>query len=95
MDEHPGIHFVDGPLGRRAAVLGTGLDVWEVVETVKANGGSIADAAAYLEIDPRLVEAAVRYYGSNKRDIDSWIRRVQAIANEEEARWQRAREALA
>jgi hypothetical protein len=28
MDEHPGIGFADGPAGRRAILLGTGLDVW-------------------------------------------------------------------
>jgi len=27
MDEHPGIGFADGPAGRRAVVLGSGLDV--------------------------------------------------------------------
>ena len=31
MDEHPGIGFVDGPAGRRAVLVGTGLDVWEVL----------------------------------------------------------------
>jgi len=55
MDEHPNIHFVDGALGRRPAVLGTGLDVWEIVQVAKDNGGSIAETAAYLEVEPRLV----------------------------------------
>jgi uncharacterized protein (DUF433 family) len=77
MDEHPGIQFVDGPMGRRPAVIGTGLDVWEVVEVVKDNDGAIAEAAAYLEIDPRLVEVAVRYYGSNREEIDDWIARAR------------------
>jgi uncharacterized protein (DUF433 family) len=95
MDEHPGIRFVDGALGRRPAVLGTGLDVWEVIETVHDNGGSIDQAAAYLELDPRLVRVAVGYYGSNREEIDAWIERVRDIADEEEGRWRRAHEALA
>ena len=60
MDERPGVHFVDGALGRRPAVLGGGLDVWEIVEVAKDNGGSVTDTAAYLEIDPRLAESAGR-----------------------------------
>lgn len=95
MDEHPGIHFVDGALGRRPAVLGTGLDVWEVIETVHDNDGSVDRAAGYLELDPRFVRLAVGYYGSNREEIDAWIERVRDIADEEEGRWRRAREALA
>lgn len=95
MDEHSGIHFVDGPLGRRPAVLGTGLDVWELIETVHDNDGSVEGAAAYLEIDPRFVRVAVGYDGSNREEIDGWIERVRDIADEEEGKWRRAREALA
>jgi len=95
MDDHPGINFVDGALGRRPAVTGTGLDVWEIVETVRHNDDSIARAAAYLEIDALLVEVAIRYYGSNREEVDAWIERVGQIAEEEETKWLRAREALA
>lgn len=94
MDDFPGIHFVDEPLGRRPALAGTGLDVWEVVETVKANDGSISEAAAYLEIDPAVVERAVRYYGTHREEIDAWVARVHELADEEERKWLSAREAL-
>lgn len=94
MDEHPGVHFVDGTMGRRPAVLGTGLDVWQVVEVAKDNGGSVAEAAAYLEIDPRLVETAVRYYGSNTAEIDDWIARARELNEREEASWRAAQAAL-
>jgi uncharacterized protein (DUF433 family) len=94
MDEHPGIHFVDGALGRRPAVLGSGLDVWEIVQVAKDNGGSVADTAAYLEIDPRLVESALRYYGAYQDEIDDWIERVQALNEREESTWRAAQEAI-
>ena len=94
MDEHPNIHFVDGALGRRAAVVGTGLDVWEIVEVAKDNGGSIADTAAYLEVDPRLVESATGFYGSNHEEIDDWIARTHALNAREEAKWRAAQEAI-
>jgi uncharacterized protein (DUF433 family) len=94
MDEHPGIHFVDGALGRRPAVLGGGLDVWEIVEVAKDNGGSVLDTASYLEIDPRLVETALRYYGAYRNEIDDWIERVHALNQRAESTWRAAQEAI-
>lgn len=91
MDEVPGIHFVDGSLGRRPALLGTGLDVWEVVKVFK-DSGSTVEAAAYLEIEPRLVDVAVRYYAANREEIDDWIARVYELSELEESKWRAARE---
>lgn len=95
MDEHQNIHFVDGAMGRRPAVTGTGLDVWEIVEVAKDNDGSVAETAAYLEIDPRLVESALRYYGSNREEIEDWIARIHALNEREESNWRAAQEAIA
>ena len=72
-DAHPLIQFLDGPSGRRASLLGRGLDVWEVIATVRDNDGSIAEAADYLEIPAGLVEAAVTYYGEYRDEIDREI----------------------
>jgi uncharacterized protein (DUF433 family) len=94
MDEHPNIHFVDGALGRRPAVFGTGLDVWEIVAVAKDNGGSVADTAAYLGLDPRLVESALRYYGSERDEIEDWIARIDTLNEREESSWRAAREAI-
>lgn len=74
-DAHPLIHFLDGPSGRRAALVGRGLDVWEVVATVRANDGSIKEAAEYLTLPLGLVEAAVSYYGEYREEIDREIER--------------------
>jgi uncharacterized protein (DUF433 family) len=93
MDEFPGIHFVDGAMGRRPALLGTGLDVWEVVKVIKDNQ-SPTEAATYLEIEPRLVELALRYYGSNREEIDDWIARVYELSELEENTWRAARQAI-
>lgn len=92
MDEVPGVYFVDGALGRRPALIGSGLDVWEVVKVFK-DSGSIQEAAAYLEVEPRLVEIAVRYYGSSREEIDDWIARVHELSELEEGKWRAAREA--
>jgi hypothetical protein len=93
MDEVPGIHFVDGAMGRRPALMGSGLDVWEVVKVVK-DSGSLGEAAAYLEVEPRLVELAIRYYGSSRQEIDDWIARVLELSELEEAKWRAAQEAI-
>jgi uncharacterized protein (DUF433 family) len=95
MDEHPGIHFVDGALGRRAKVLGSGLEVWEIIAVLRDNDDSIAETAAYLAIDEKVVRTAVDYYGSHRAEIDEFIQRILDIAEHEEAKWLRAREALA
>lgn len=72
-DAHPLIQFLDGPSGRRASLAGRGLDVWEIIATVRDNDGSIALAADYLEVPAGLVEAAVTYYGEYKDEIDREI----------------------
>jgi hypothetical protein len=73
MDEHPLIRFVDGPSGRRACLVHRGLDVWEVIATAQDNDGSLAETAAYLQVVPGLVEAAVAYYGEYQDEIDAEI----------------------
>ena len=87
-DAHPLIQFLDGPSGRRASLLGRGLDVWEVIATVRDNNGSMAEAAEYLQIPAGLVEAAVAYYGEYRDEID---REVEL----NEAEYERGRAAAA
>ncbi len=87
-DAHPLIQFLDGPSGRRASLLGRGLDVWEVIATVRDNNGSMSDAAEYLQVPSGLVEAAVAYYGEFRDEID-----VEIELNE--AAYERGRAAAA
>lgn len=77
-DVHPLIQFLDGPSGRRASLVGRGLDVWEVIATVHDNSGSIAGAAEYLQVPAGLVEAAVAYYGEYPDEIDEQVERNEA-----------------
>lgn len=75
MDEHPLVRFVDGPAGRRARLVGTGADVWEVIATVRDNDGDIGIAASYLQLPIGLVQAAVGYYGAHADEVEAWIDR--------------------
>ncbi len=78
-DMHPLIQFLDGPSGRRAGLVGRGLDVWEVIATVRDNERSLTLAAEYLQIPVGLVEAAVAYYGEFSEEID-----LEITSNESE-----------
>jgi len=93
--EHPGIVFRDGPAGRRAGLAASGLDVWEVVETVSDNDSSVDEAADYLEISPRLVNTAMRYYAAYADEIDHWITTEHEIADRELALYEQQRQRLA
>jgi uncharacterized protein (DUF433 family) len=73
MDEHPGIAFADGPAGRRAVLAGAGLDVWEVIETLRQNRNSPGATARYLELPIALVRTAVTYYATFPEEIDERI----------------------
>ena len=72
-DTHPLIRFAEGPAGRRPALVGSGLDVWEVISVVREDNGDEEEAAAYLETSVDLVVAAVAYYEADKVEIDDWI----------------------
>lgn len=73
MDEHPLVRFSDGPAGRRARLVGTGKDIWEIIAVVRDNDGDAAEAARYLEIPLGLVQAAIAYYGTYTSEIDQMI----------------------
>lgn len=87
MDEHPLVRFADGPAGRRARLVGTGKDVWEVIAAVRDNGGDLAETAGYLEIPLGLVQAAVAYYGAYQAEIDEWMDLNDQDATEAHANW--------
>jgi uncharacterized protein (DUF433 family) len=93
MDEHPLIVFRDGVAGRRPALAGTRLDVWQVVETVRASAG-VEEAAEYLDVPVAKVRAAMRYYSAFKTEVDQWARRMRERAEAEEQAWRREREVL-
>jgi uncharacterized protein (DUF433 family) len=93
-DEHPLVYFRDGAAGRRPALIGTRLDVWQVIETLRAHEGSVDATAAYLELPEAKVHACVRYYADFGDEIDEWTERARSIASREEERWRREQRLL-
>ena len=69
----PAVRFSDGPAGRRALLVGTGKDIWEIIAVVRDNDGDPAEAARYLEIPLGLIQAAIAYYGAYTTEIDQQI----------------------
>lgn len=92
---HPLIRFRAGAGGRRQSqVVGTRLDVHQVIATVRDGDGDVDAAAEYLAIDPRLVRAALDYYGQFADEVDADAAVAARVADDERARWERAQRAL-
>jgi len=94
-DQHPLIWFRDRPAGRRAGLVGSRLDVGDVIEAIRQNNNSIEEAADYLNLPIEKVQACVRYYADYKDEIDAWIQAGQEAADRLDERLQREQEALA
>src|SRR5680860_1180449 len=80
--------------GRRPALLGSRLDVADVVTTIRQSDGSVEEAASYLEVPVELVEAAARYYGEYTEEVDALVDRARLAAERERERARRQQEAL-
>ena len=94
-DAYPLIAFRQGAGGRRAALVGTRLDVAQVIETLRQSSNSTSETAEYLSIPEPWVRAAVRYYADYQEEVDEWIERMHSIAEREEAAWRREQAILA
>jgi hypothetical protein len=93
-DHPPLIHFLDGETGRRAAVLGTNLDVWELIATVRDHDSDLPAAAEHVGVPVGVAEAAVTYYGEFRDEIDEEIAVNEAESERGEAAWRKGHQAL-
>ena len=94
-DDHPLIVFRDGAAGRRAALVGTRLDVAQVIDTLRESDNSVEATAEYLGIPEQHVRAAVRYYAGFREEVDEWREHTRAVAEREEEAWRREQAILA
>ncbi len=88
------IYFRGGAAGRRPALVGTRLDAWQVVETVRANSGDTSAAADFLAVSERQVSASLDYYADLKPEVDAWAHRQREIAAVEQEAFRRRQAAL-
>lgn len=95
IDRHPLIRFRTGGSGlRRPALVGTRVDIWQVIDTVRGEDGNVADAAEYLGLTEAMVRAAVDYYAAFAEEIDAYRAEELAFAERERERSERARRVL-
>ncbi|MGF1661268.1 MAG: hypothetical protein ACFCVG_02145 [Kineosporiaceae bacterium] len=95
-DRHPMVTFRTGGSGeRRAALMGTRLDVHRVIETVRGEGGDIAAAARYFQVDVAWIRAAVDHYAVFGDEIDEYLADEARFAAREQALWGRAQAVIA
>lgn len=72
----PGIVFVDGPMGRRAAIAGSGLDVWEVVAAWQAMDEDFMRLrGGYPWLTEPQLRAALSYYKLYPEEVDQRLER--------------------
>lgn len=97
MDDHPGIVFREGPMGRRAG-LAAGPDVWEVIAALMEHPTrgrrAIAEVAQLQELSEGQVQTALDYYGEYAQEIDELVRRNEEAAERAEGAWRRQQAAL-
>lgn len=95
LDRHPLIYFRAGAGGREPAMFGSGLRVWQVIDTLRQNDNSVEEVADLLNVPAWRIEACVAYYADYQQEIDDTIAEARAIAEREEASWRRQQQLLA
>jgi uncharacterized protein (DUF433 family) len=61
--------------------------VWEVIATVRDNGGAAAETARYPEVPLELAQAAITYYGAYSSEINQRIESNDHETAEARAAW--------
>ena len=84
MRKCPGITFADGPIGRRARIAGSGIDVWEVI----ANFRSLKEdyeklKKAYHWLSDQQIRSALSYYALYPEEIDEIIIKNERMNQDE------------
>lgn len=83
-ERHPLIWFREEAAGRRPAILGTRLDVWQVIEYLAANDQDVDEVAQILDIPAHWVRAAADYHAEYGTDVDAWATEESAFARRAE-----------
>ena len=92
LERHPRVLFTEHLTGRRAALRSRPrLDVRSVVDTWLASERDGAQTAAYFELEPTDVAAALAYYREFTEEIDAERAEADELAEGERAAWDRGR----
>ena len=79
----PGIVFADGPVGRRARIEGTGLEVWEVIQGYQSlNNNFNALKKTFHWLTEKQLLAAIGYAKAYPEKINALIEQNKALTPE-------------
>jgi uncharacterized protein (DUF433 family) len=73
MRRFPGIGFQGDDAGRRAVVVGTGFDVWELVDTLQGYGSAESVVRDFPLVEHHHVRIARAYHEAYPEEIDEAI----------------------
>jgi len=76
---YPHVVYAEFPSRTQAHVLGTGLRVWQIVKTYRALREDVSATADYFEIEPSLIEEALRYSIDHPSEIAALLARHDAF----------------
>ena len=103
MEEHPGVIFRDGPMGRRATLVG-GPDAWEVIRALRSARSAEPDLAEPELLDLvadntgvalRLLRVAVDYWAAYPDEVDALVDHAARTDDTHRVAAERARGLLA
>ena len=86
MRRFPGIAFRGDDYRRRAWVIGTGLDVWELVALLR-DFGSEQELAREYELTPGQIRVAIAYYQEFRDEVEESLERGRRDQEELAARY--------
>jgi uncharacterized protein (DUF433 family) len=69
----PGVGFRGDDDDRRARLIGSGLDVWQVIKAYRDADESFDRAVAETDLAERELRTALSYYGHFPEEIDDFI----------------------
>lgn len=69
----PGLAFRGDDWERRPWLIGTGLDVWELVDMLRSYDGDVERLVADNHVEARHVQLAVAYYEEHADEVDDAI----------------------
>lgn len=76
----PGIIFVDGAMGRRARIAGTGLEVFEIINSYESVGEDLEGLLeAFHWLKAEQILAALHYYREFPEEIDAILDEMEAM----------------
>jgi len=78
----PGIAFRGEHYDRRAWVIGTGLDVWQVIEAHKDFDEDLDRMVRETDLEPAQIRTAVAYYARFPDEIDEFLARNRVSLDE-------------